>query len=85
MRKPKPRPTLAEIDAARLADRERHAVTDAQFLFDLLFARAEKGDRRARRLLVRLGFRLARWGAVLRAPTWEPYYAPSRLHEIGLS
>ena len=77
-------PSMEEVRAAQIARWERHSADDAQWLFDHLFSQAERGNRRARRLLAPLGCKLQRLGAVLRQPTWVPIWHPDRLRELGL-
>lgn len=61
----------------------KHLAADAQWLADLLHAKAEQGDRRARRLFSKLVVRLASYGASVKPPSWPPLTSPERRVELA--
>jgi hypothetical protein len=61
----------------------KHLADDATWLIDLLHKRAERGDRRARRLYVKLALPLAEFGARVQPPSWPPIMSPERRAEFA--
>ncbi len=75
---------LSRADAAALNGYlVRHLPGDAQWLMDLLFRKAARGDRRARRLLAHLRLTLAGWGAKVPRPTWRDVLSAERRKELA--
>ncbi len=77
-------PSPDEMRWKRIAYDARHAAGDAQWLADLLFRKAGRGDRRSRRLLCRLFRLLQSQGAAVPQPTWPKIESAHRLHELDL-
>lgn len=76
-------PTTTDLELARHAYRARHRAADAQWLADDLYRRAERGDRRARRLLAWLARRFAEAGANVPEPSWPDIASPERRAELA--